>query len=225
MSQTIQYQGGGWPDIGPAGQTPFNVANQTGPGPGEPVVGGPPMRPDAYMQPAAGTTGLTNYDAGPGSQNVVAYAGDFGARSVAYESFDGAGGYSYRIYADGRIEVSRNGSFPGKMITAQSDPVPYRAIMTEFQASAARSGKRINPAVLVAMLRSLGTIAASLRPADMSVVTPSAAVEAAPVAIAPAPIVSSTSASGGIPWWMKLLGTAVIGGVGFYFWRRSKKKG
>lgn len=224
MSQSIQYQGGGWPDIGPAGPTPFNIANQVGPGPGMPVVGGPPMRPDAYMQPVAGAGGLTNYAAGPGSQNVTPYGGELGAPRAAYESFDGAGGYSYRIYSDGRIEVSQNGTFPGKTITAQSHPIPYRAIMAEFQASAARSGRRINPAVLLAMLRALGTVASSLRTADVSVVTPSAAVEAAPAAIAPAPTVARVAPSGGIPWWTKLLGTAILGGIGFYLWRRSGKK-
>lgn len=221
MSQQIQYQGGGWSDIGPAGPTPFNVANQVGPGPGMPSVGGPPMRADAYLQPVAGAQ--AGADAGPGSNNVMPYHGELGApRAAAYESFDGAGGYSYRIYSDGRIEVSNTGSFPGKMITAQSHPTAYRAIMAEFQAHTTKTGRRINPAVLLAMVRSLGTIAAALRPSDAAVVTPSAAVEAAPVVTAPAPVVAASS--GGIPWWAKLLGTAAIGGLSLYFWRRSRKK-
>lgn len=225
MSQTLQWQGGGWSDIGHSAQTPFNIANQTGPGPGQPVVGAPRMQPDAYMQPAAGAVGYTNRDAGPGSVNVVPYSGEgnFGAPTrTAYELFAGEGGYTYRIYADGRIEVSRTGAFPGKVITAQSDPVPYRAIMAEFQASSARTGRRINPAVLVAMLRSLATAAAAMRPADMSVVTPSAVAEAAPLQV---PVsVSAPASAGGIPWWAKLLGTAAIGGIGFWAWRRSRAK-
>jgi hypothetical protein len=40
----------------------------------------------------------------------------------------------------------------------------------------------------------------------------------------PVTVSAPASASGGIPLWVKLLGTAAIGGIGFWAWRRSRSK-